>query len=193
MNTATAPIPRYGYKDFASSIVAAARRLKGSFLEISPLETESFLLVSLQPIGIAEAVDGILVGRSAALPPRLRQKVTELSDLKPNWDGEGAKTVKAHVLADVVEALKRLAQRATDFREPFLAPTFDGFVQIEWHDKKRSLEIEAVNEGWSVAGTMLGVDSKRHYFTAECERSDFGQLERFYGWFLGNELIWPSL
>ena len=93
-------------------------------------------------------------------------------------------TIKPHVLADVVEALKRLALRAGDFREPFLAPTFDGFVQMEWHDKKRSLEVEAVDQGWSLVGIVGGDDGMQRYLTAECERSDFGKLESFYKWFI---------
>jgi hypothetical protein len=40
---------------------------------------------------------------------------------------------------------------------------------------------------------MIGNDGNRHYFTAECERSDFQKLEKFYEWFAGAELIWPSL
>ena len=135
----------------------------------------------------------IVVGRSVDLSPSLRQRIAELSGLKPNWDGERAKVIKPHVLADVIETLKRFAQGTDCFREPFLAPTFDGFVQMEWHDKKRSLEIEAVNQGWSCAGAMIGNDGNRHYFTAECERSDFQRLEKFYEWFVGAELIWPSL
>jgi hypothetical protein len=130
--------------------------------------------------------------RSATLPRALRRRISELSDLPFNWDGEGAKPVKSIVLADVVEALNYLAQRTGGFQEPFLAPTFDGFVQMEWHGKNRSLEIEAVERGWSVVGTTIGHDGKRCYFTTESERSDFGLLERFYKWFIGIELLWPS-
>ena len=115
----------------------------------------------------------------------------ELSALKPNWDGEGAKAVRTSALGDVMEFLRRSARRPS-FREPFLAPTFDGSVQIEWHNNERSLEIEAANGGWSVVGSLANGDNKRLYFEAECERSDFHQLEKFYEWFAGKELIWPS-
>ena len=193
MNAATISIPNYGSQaqDFAS-LAETARRFAGRTFGFWPVEADSFFPASLVPTGIADSVNRIVVGRSAALSSSLRQRIGELSDLKPNWDGEAAKTVRAPVLGDVVEVLRRLTQRTSNFREPFLAPTFDGFVQMEWHDKKRSLEIEAVSQGWSAVGTMTDADGKRLYFTSEFERSEFGHLERFYEWFVGNEWIWPS-
>ena len=194
MNTAIASMPSYGYQtqDFAGTLVEATRRLHAASLTFFPLAAESFFSASLAPTGISDSVDRIVAGRSAALSPSLRQRIGELSDLSPNWDGEIAKAVKASVLGDVVEVLRRLTQRTNTFREPFLAPTFDGFVQIEWHNQKHSLEIEAVSHGWSVVGSMITADGRRLYFPAECERSDFEQLEKFYEWYVGNELLWPS-
>jgi hypothetical protein len=184
----------FGCEDFTGSVAASARRLGSGVAQIPPLVAASeFLFGPLAPLGIADSVHKIAVVRSATLTCALRQRITELSALNPNWDDECARPVKSDVLADVVEALRRFAQRTSDFREPFLAPTFDGFVQMEWHDKKRSLEIEAVERGWSVVGTMIGNDGEHHYFTIECERSNFQRLENFYEWFLGIELLWPSL
>ena len=139
------------------------------------------------------SINQIVPGRPETLLPSLQRRIAELSALKPNWDDEGAKAVKSHVLADVVEVLKRFAERTNGFREPFLAPTLDGFIQMEWHDKERSLEIEAVNQGWSVVGTTIGNDGKRRYYTTDSERGDFERLEKFYEWFAGTELLWPSL
>lgn len=144
------------------------------------------------PLGISELVNRITLARSAELAPSLRQRIGGLSDLKDNWDGEAAKPVKVSVLRDAVEFLHQLTGKMDSFREPFLAPTFDGYVQFEWHDKKRSLEIEAVSEGWAVVGSLAQNESQRLYFEAECERSDFTQLAKFYEWFVGDELIWPS-
>ena len=194
MNTAVISFPSIGHADFTSIVIDAARRLSGKAAEIPTLRPASpFSFAPLAPTGIADSVNQIAVVRSATLPSALRQRIAELSALNPNWDDAGARAVKSYVLADVVEALKRFAQRTSDFREPFLAPTFDGFVQMEWHDKKRSLEIEAIEQGWSAIGTMVGNDGKRHYFTIECERSNFERLEKFYEWFVGIELLWPSL
>jgi hypothetical protein len=133
------------------------------------------------------------VEAAASLSARLRQKINELFTLESNWDGENAQPVKPHVLADVVETLKRLNQQTDKFHEPFLAPTFDGFVQMEWRENKRSLDIEAVDKGWSAVGTEIGPDGQRRYHTAEFERRDFGQLMNCYRWFSDNESIWPLL
>ncbi len=185
MNAAIS-MPIYGppAHSFANGIVQGVRRLG--------LKTEAFYSTSLAPAGIADSVNRIVIGRSATLSPALRQRVGQLSDLENNWDGEAAKPVKAPVLGDAVEFLRRLTQQTNSLREPFLAPTFDGFIQIEWHDKKRSLEIEAVSMGWSAVGSLTGKDNQRLYFEGECDRSDFEQLVKFYEWFVGNELIWPS-
>lgn len=192
MNAATFPYPSLGSKDFTGSVITAARRFKA--FEVPLLVASAFSFTPFSSTGgISEAVSHIVVDRSATLSPSLRQRVADLSKLARNWDGEGAKAIKSYVLADVIEALKRFALQPIAFREPFLAPTFDGFIQMEWHDKKRSLEIEAINQGWSLVGVMTSNDGSRHYFTAECERSDFQKLEKFYEWFAGAELIWPSL
>lgn len=195
MNVATIPYPSLGRKDFVgddttSNAVAATSRFK---TEMPLRAVGAFGLAPFMTTGIAEAVSHIVVGRSAELSPSLRQRIAQLSRLEANWDGEGTKAIKSYVLADVVEALKRFNLQPVPYREPFLAPTFDGFIQLEWHDKKRSLEIEAIDQGWSLVGTMIGNNGNRQYFTAECERSDFQTLEKFYEWFAGAELIWPSL
>lgn len=141
--------------------------------------------------GIFETVRGVVLHRSAGLSPQVSQRIKELSKLERHWDGRNAQPIKMDALADATQVLIRLAQRA-DYREPYLAPTFDGFVQIEWHDHKRSFEIEAVTQGWSLVGTLTGTEGKRHYFVADCGRADFNELEEFYSWFLGKELLWPS-
>jgi hypothetical protein len=147
----------------------------------------------MQPTGIADSLKELAVAASSSLSPRLRQRITELACLETNWDGEGAKPVKPHVLADAVETLRRLSLLGAAFQEPFVAPTFDGFVQLEWHNDKRSLDIEAVDKGWSAVGTLIGAGGNRHYYTAEFERNDFTRIANFYQWISGDESIWPSL
>jgi hypothetical protein len=140
---------------------------------------------------LAQSVKRTTVETAASLPAQLRQKVSELLDLKPNWDGEHAQAVKPHVLADVVETLKRLGQQTEEFREPFLAPTFDGSVQMEWREKNRSLDMEAVDAGWSAVGTEIGLDGQRQYHTAEFKRNDFARITKIYQWLTDNDLVWP--
>jgi hypothetical protein len=216
MNTLVA---KTGYKDFATSLSVGgqegdrpfgevwiyiedwdegiAEKAVGDFLSEttsmagSPGQQRPRFCIS--DLSIAEAVERRTVEAAASLPVQLRDRISELAALEPNWDGEGAKAVKPHVLADVVETLKRLSQRTDEFREPFLAPTFDGFVQMEWREGARDLEIEATEKGWSAVGIMLNRNSERYYYTAELARNDFAQLLRFYQWFSADELIWPSL
>jgi len=145
----------------------------------------------MSDITVAESVKRTAAETAASLSAQLRQKINELLALESNWDGEQAKPVKPHVLADMVETLRRLGQQTDNFREPFLAPTFDGFVQMEWHEKERSLDIEAVDKGWSVVGSEIGSDGLYHYHTAEFERNDFAPLLNCYKWVSGNELVWP--
>lgn len=147
----------------------------------------------MSEITIAESVKRTAVETAASLSAQLRQKINALVALESNWDGEQAKSVKPHVLADVVETLRQLSQRTDKFCEPFLAPTFDGFVQMEWRENNRSLDIEAVDKGWSAVGTEIGPDGQRHYHIGEFERNDFAQLMNCYKWFSGNESIWPLL
>ena len=164
--------------------------------QFQPAPTEAVVYPWFTPketTGITDTITRIVVDRSADLPASLRARIQELSELPENWDGEGAKAVKMHVLADIVEVLRRFSQRRGGLDTPFLAPIFEGFVQIEWHGPKRSLEIEAVSQGWSVVGTLHRADGGHSYFLGECGRSDFVKLQEFYEWLLGTELIWPSL
>jgi len=140
----------------------------------------------------AQSVKRTTVERAASLAAQLRQKINELLALESNWDVEHAQPVNPHVLVDVVETLKRLSRQTANFREPYLAPTFEGFVQMEWREKNRSLDLEAVDTGWSAVGTEIGPDTQRQYHTAEFERNDFAQLMKCYAWLCSDQLIWPS-
>jgi hypothetical protein len=143
-------------------------------------------------LGLADTVKHDVPGSIVGLSAKLRQRIKELSELPDGWDGDRAKPMKTVVLSDVVMVLKWLAEQPS-YNEPFLVPTFDGLVQMEWHGEKRLLEIEAVEEGWAVGGTEIGTDRQRTYFDADCGRQDFEKLRTFYDWFSGQELIWPSL
>jgi hypothetical protein len=134
----------------------------------------------MSDITIAESVKRTAVETAVSLSAQLRQKINDLAALESNWDGEHAKPVQPHVLAAVVETLTQLSQQTDKFREPFLAPTFDGFVQMEWRENKRSLDIEAVDKGWSAVGTEIGPDGQRDYHIAEFERKDFAQVMNCY-------------
>ena len=190
--TSTFAPSRFGTSDFTNSLLATARQYVSRGIQLAPPSVKQSRFTSSDPTGFAEYVNHLVVDRSATLPLELRRTIEQLSNLTGDWDGRGAKPVKGHVLADTVEALKYLSQHAGVFQIPFLAPTFDGFVQMEWNGKQRSLEIEAVPNGWCVVGTMMSGTANRLYFTADCESLEFLRLGSFYKWFLGDELIWPS-
>lgn len=193
MNTSTLINPSsFVLEDFAAGVLKTARSVMIGSPSNSTRRAERFFPFSIAPLGLAESVNRIVVGQSIDLPPLLRQRVGELSDLAPNWDGENAKPIRGPVLGDIVEMLRRLSFKVKNFHSPFLAPTFDGYVQMEWHDTKRSLEIEAIAEGWSVVGIVKCANGKREYQTSGFARSDFNRLEKAYDWFAGDELLWPS-
>lgn len=149
----------------------------------------------LKQASISESVKAMAFGASSALSSSLRQRIKDIANLEANWDSEGAKQIKPSVLADAVEALKRLTQQTGALHDPFIAPKFDGYIQLEWHQQNRRLDIEAVEKGWVAVGTEISSQGNQHYYyTSEFERNDFSKLYQFYRWLLGNEeLIWPSL
>src|SRR6516162_4845129 len=105
----------------------------------------------VNPARISDSIHNAVIEISIGLSRSLIQKTVELSQLKNGWDGENAEAVKTYILADALDLVRRLSYRS-DYTEPFLVPTFDGFVQIEWYSKKRLLEFQAVENGWLVAG-----------------------------------------
>ena len=147
--------------------------------------------ITATPLGFADTAKYIVAHKAASLSASLRRSIKELSELPDGWDGGCAKAIKMEVLNDVVRFLEWLAQQPL-YSEPFIVPTFDGLVQVEWHDKKRSLEIEAGKERWAVGGTLILSDRQPLYFDDNCGRRDFKKLKAFCDWFSGKELIWPS-
>ena len=142
---------------------------------------------------LVEYVKESVVKSSESLSPPLARRVAELAALQANWDGEGAEAVKPHVLADSVDFIKQLNHKSAGFQEPFLAPLYTGFIQLEWHSAKRSLELEATDGDWAAVGTEIAVTGERQYFTADCKRNNVERLKTFYDWVAGDELVWPSL
>lgn len=142
------------------------------------------------PSGIAESLNHTVFRISADFSPELIQRIINLLSLKDGWDGKGSKAINPAVIADAVDLIRRLSSR-TDYKEPFIAPTFEGFVQIEWSSRNRLLDYEADENGWSIAGTDIEPGNRRDYYNEECGRKDFDALEKFYAWFAGVEMLWP--
>lgn len=163
------------------------------FRVIKQARLSAILLCVDNPSTLSDLTRVLAVTASASLSPNLANRIKSLADLRFDWDGEGAKSIKVHILADAVETLKRLGQRNPYFRDPFIAPTYGGFIQMEWHEQNRSLELEATDKGWSAVGSLAGATGERQYFTAEFGRNDFAQIEMLYQWLSGSDMIWPLM
>ena len=88
------------------------------------------------------------------LSPELAARLNELSLLKNGWDEGDALQINSEAVKAARNVLRRLSL-VRPFQGPSIVPTFDGFLQLEWHNTFRSLEFEYTPEKWSV----LGVDS----------------------------------
>jgi hypothetical protein len=179
---------RAGVRDLNDLHYQAATTGTYVFVEdrVTPHSMSSQLLQSY-----AESVTTIAAIASITLSAQLRNKIYQLAVLPENWDGEGAKQIKSFLLANVVGTLIRLSQVSHNFQEPFVAPTFDGLVLLDWHANGRSLEIQSTETGWEAVGTQLGVKNTRQYHTAEFGLNDFAKIRSAYQWFVGDEWIWP--
>jgi hypothetical protein len=165
--------------------------------EISPLLRPPWCLPSERPLqpflGLAEGLHRLYVSEQFALSPSLLQRLAELLTLKPGWDGERAIPPKPEVLAHIVGLLTLMKAAVPAFQEPFLAPTIDGFAQLEWTDGRRLLEFEATATGWSILGSETTVRGEQAYHEADTARFEVESLLTAYRWFQGTELLWPIL
>ncbi len=71
------------------------------------------------------------------------QKLIDLEDLEDNWDSEGATPIDIDCIRTAIKLLAQITQNNTP--EPYIFPTLQGGVQIEWSTKKVELEIEVIN------------------------------------------------
>lgn len=160
-----------------------------------------FIIIDLPPfqesevpkdrITLSDSVSEIILQAAWGLPSSLRKRIEELSKLPADWDGEGALPVRRDILAKATHFIKYIQTEAQRFIEPFVAPTFDGFVQVEWCSEHRSLEVEFSPDGLSVVG---GEDSgaDKEYHSAESTLQEVTFVARCYNWVIGNERIWPG-
>jgi hypothetical protein len=117
----------------------------------------------------------------------------ELSALEPGWDGDNAVPVRPEILANTIGLVLLLQAALPEFEEPFVAPTINGFTQLEWHAKRRILEFEATASGWSIVGSETTPRGERVYHEADTTRLDVDKLVAAFRWFAGLELLWPII
>ncbi len=125
------------------------------------------------------------------LSPELEARLNELSLLKLGWDEGQAMQINSEAVETARSVLRQLSL-ARRFQGPSIVPTFDGFVQLEWHNAFRSLEFEYTLKGWSILGVAEVAAEHPIYVTAAVPLTAAGELVRFYDWFSTNGSIWPS-
>ncbi len=177
---------------------ARLHRTSSSF--VSGFGTQEFLATSprsggsFAPSLSASAFAALRVLYSSArfdFSAKLCQRLGELLNLQPGWDGEDSVAPRPEVLANVVSVLVFLKATLPNFREPFLTPTIGGFAQLEWRKEQRSLDIELTADGWSIVGSESTTSRGRLYHEAQCARTDIDILTLAYKWLEGAELLWP--
>jgi hypothetical protein len=125
------------------------------------------------------------------LSPGIAARLDELSLLKNGWDESDALKINSEALQAARSVLRRLSLLRA-FQDPSIVPTFDGFLQLEWHNTSRSLEFEWTPEGWSILGVAAVNTEHPVYNNASALLTDAANLGRFYVWYSTDELTWPS-
>jgi hypothetical protein len=125
------------------------------------------------------------------LSPALATRLNALSTLKNGWDEGGALPISPEAVNAARNALRRVSL-VRPFQDPSIVPTFDGFLQIEWHSASRSLEFEYTPNEWSILGVASANTGDPRYYPASAPLVAVDELEKFYIWFSTGELIWPS-
>lgn len=148
-------------------------------------------LSAAQGTTLSESFTLLLRSLARSISPELAARVRDLLDLEHGWDGEDAKPVRMDVLARTVLLLRPLKWVDSGFVLPFIAPTFDGFVLLDWTSQRRTLEVQAEANGWSVVGTLTSPGGKKEYFSAHCDQ-DASRILNYYKWFRDQYLLWPT-
>ena len=60
--------------------------------------------------------------------------------LTPNWDSHGALPIDRRRVLDAIDVLFRTM--SSDTEAPWVVPTTDGGIQLEWHREDEDLEVE---------------------------------------------------
>src|SRR6266851_8436106 len=77
--------------------------------------------------------------------PQTEIALQELLKLPANWDSYGARMIRAEVVAEAADLLRKIVQ--PDTPQPAVVPTVQGGVQLEWHTGGIDLEIEIEQPG----------------------------------------------
>ena len=73
--------------------------------------------------------------------PEARTRISGLACLKPGWDSYGADPIAPESIAAALKLLNEAERR--QLPSPWVCPTPDGGVQLEWWVGSRGFEVEA--------------------------------------------------
>ena len=107
------------------------------------------------------------------------QAVLALRDLPEGWDRSRSKkptTVAINTALDYIDQVAHLGFYAV--RTPFVAPMFDGGVQLEWDHGGRHLEVELLPDG---TARYLTTDAGKIQ-EGELGTFRFPDLKSLFGW-----------
>ena len=76
--------------------------------------------------------------------PEVSSQLNKLLELPRNWDSYGADPIEAPIVESARGLLVTLAERF-DLPRPFIAPTPNGGILLEWRTGSRELEVELVS------------------------------------------------
>ncbi len=75
----------------------------------------------------------------------VKDRITEYLSLSSGWDSYGAPPVTREAVNRIVDVLESLA--TSDTPTPSVAPTPEGGVQVEWHERGVDLELRSDSDG----------------------------------------------
>jgi len=186
------PKDYWSWEEIAESLTAPEEvkaRIAAPRVELSQTRGSSFCRSG--GISLSSSFSALLLALAMRISPEVAAKARELLSLDAGWDGEDAKPVRAEALARVIMVLGILKRARAGFVPPFIAPTFEGSVLLDWVGPSRTLELEPKGTGWSVVGTVTSRSSKKEYLSAYCDQ-DETRLLRYYEWFRDELLLWPT-
>ena len=164
--------------------------------EASPLMA-TVLWKNQQPEAFTFIIAAEIPESKTSLSTALKAKISELASLPNGWDTRGRAIAPIPAsLSACVHACEQLADwtrtlTGQSFNEPFLAPNYDGCIQMEWNSPLRTLEAEAGRDGWSVVGIDRSGQSDNELFETELPFESGDALNPYYQWFTGTRAEWP--
>src|SRR6266481_3845048 len=84
----------------------------------------------------------VVLSETAAAPweETVLNRLNSLFDLQENWDSYGAKRINQELVYVVLSVLDAVMQPHTP--APYVVPTPNGYIQLEWHRGGHDIEVE---------------------------------------------------